>query len=122
MTELIKKCSQQMADNLAERENPDEELNLKQFFGLFTLDVISSCAFGLECNSWQESSSPFVKAMQNFDYMSKFIRIRLLLCLMLVPKIFRKYITLWIFNKDTCYFIAEIIRKTRNYRITNNVR
>ncbi|XP_044743208.1 probable cytochrome P450 6a13 [Chrysoperla carnea] len=122
MDVLIQRCGEQMSQHLLERKNPDEELEMKQFFGLFTLDVISNCAFGIESNPWKETDPELITAFRNFDSMTTLTRMRLLASLVLMPHYFRRFVTIWIFNKKTAYFIANIIRNTREYRLKNNQR
>lgn len=85
----------------------------------YSTDIIGSCAFGLECNSFEDPNSAFLQNgrkifqrstlenlknmfMMSFPYLASFLGLRLL-------------------SKDVSDFYYDIVRKTVTYRKKNNV-
>ena len=59
---------------------------MKSFFERFTLDVIATCAFGIECNSLKDPDGEFVKIASRFNDITTFDRILILFVMLLVPQ------------------------------------
>ncbi|XP_033729106.1 cytochrome P450 3A29-like [Pecten maximus] len=51
MTDDINKCARNLADNLLKCTERDESIAIKDYYGAFTMDVISMTAFGLDVDS-----------------------------------------------------------------------
>ncbi|XP_068084175.1 cytochrome P450 9e2 isoform X2 [Anabrus simplex] len=62
MVGLISKCGLQMTEHLSERSGDEIlTLNMKEFFSRFVSDVIASCGFGMECDSFKQPDNIFYK-------------------------------------------------------------
>ncbi|XP_025088068.1 uncharacterized protein LOC112560422 [Pomacea canaliculata] len=61
MENYIDRCSNELAENLEEAIRKGERIETKKYFGAYTLDVISSTAFGIQVNSQKDLNDPFVK-------------------------------------------------------------
>ncbi|CAN7937494.1 unnamed protein product [Ixodes hexagonus] len=86
MNSLIDDCARQTTEHLKETAEKEGELDVKQFFGNYALDVIARCAFGTRLDTHSEETNEFVtKARQAFSN-----RLSLpLFLLMLFPGIFK---------------------------------
>ncbi|KAL8597011.1 hypothetical protein ACOMHN_050110 [Nucella lapillus] len=66
MEPQINRCSEVLADNLLEKIQEGQKINVKDDFGAYTLDVIASTAFGLQVNSQKDASDPFLVNIKGF--------------------------------------------------------
>lgn len=62
-------------------------VDMKDLFGRYTMDTIASCAFGIECNSFSESTPIFSEKAKKFFTFQGFRGLKLGLMLM-QPKLF----------------------------------
>ncbi|XP_077563293.1 cytochrome P450 3A31-like isoform X2 [Haemaphysalis longicornis] len=68
MNILISECAQVTTEHLRKAASKEEDLDVKQFFGNYTLDVIARCAFGTQLDSHSDQSNEFVtKAREIFS-------------------------------------------------------
>ncbi|KAM7315477.1 cytochrome P450 3A41-like [Ixodes scapularis] len=68
MNELIQACARVTCEHLQEAARNGEELDAKQYFNHYTLDVIAKCAFGMKLDSHSNQSNEFVsRANQSFQ-------------------------------------------------------
>ncbi|XP_025113171.1 cytochrome P450 3A24-like [Pomacea canaliculata] len=61
MENHIDRCCINLTENLQEAIRKGERIDAKKYFGGYTLDVISSTAFGIQVNSQKDLNDPFVK-------------------------------------------------------------
>ncbi|XP_060076184.1 cytochrome P450 3A9-like [Ylistrum balloti] len=61
MNEDINRCSKMLAAKLKEAANAKKVIDPKEYFGAFTMDVISATAFSLDVDSQTNKDDPFVK-------------------------------------------------------------
>ncbi|XP_064471830.1 cytochrome P450 3A24-like isoform X2 [Ornithodoros turicata] len=67
MTDLIENCARITRDHLQKAAEKNSSIDLKQFFGHFSLDTIARCAFGTNLDSYSDQTNEFVsKARQAF--------------------------------------------------------
>ncbi|CAN7939526.1 unnamed protein product, partial [Ixodes hexagonus] len=67
MNGLIQDCAKLTCQHLRKAAENNEELDIKQFFGHYALDVIGRCAFGTKLDSHTDQSDEFVtKARRAF--------------------------------------------------------
>lgn len=50
-----------MVDHLAENKNQVKSIDVSKLTNLFSIDVIGSCAFGIQCNSFKNPNTDFLK-------------------------------------------------------------
>lgn len=87
---------------------------MKDFFGKFTLDVIATCAFGVESNS-MIGDGGFASRVSNFASLSIMKRLMLYFILLFMPGIAR-FVPLSFFNMEVIHFLANVIKEAKNYR------
>ncbi|XP_075739211.1 cytochrome P450 3A24-like isoform X1 [Rhipicephalus microplus] len=60
MNDLIQDCARVSAKHLANAAEEEKELDVKQFYGHFALDMIARCAFGTTLDSYTDATNEFV--------------------------------------------------------------
>ncbi|KAM9769235.1 cytochrome P450 3A40 [Menidia menidia] len=71
MFEIMKHHSANLISSMKEKADKDEPLELKEFFGPYSMDVVTSTAFSVDIDSLNNPSDPFVsniKKMLKFDF------------------------------------------------------
>jgi len=88
---------------------------MKEFFGKFTLDVIATCAFGMESNSMADVDGGFASRVSNFASLNIFKRLSLYIILLFMPGIAR-FVPLSFFNMEVIHFLANVIKEAKTLR------
>uniref|UniRef100_V5GHY9 Cytochrome P450 6a2 n=1 Tax=Anoplophora glabripennis TaxID=217634 RepID=V5GHY9_ANOGL len=120
MFQTLADCGVILEKFFQETFEKEESVDIKDVFGRFTTDIIGSCAFGLECNSFKEPNSPFrvygqkvfnltkwkileFAIASNFPALGRFLKIRSV-------------------DKDISDFFMKVVEDAVAYREKNNVR
>ncbi|RZC38626.1 p450 domain containing protein [Asbolus verrucosus] len=61
MFQSLLKCENSLYEAMEDFCEKSEAVDIKEVLGCFTTDIIGSCAFGLDCNSFKDKESPFPK-------------------------------------------------------------
>lgn len=61
MFPIMVECGHFLTERVCKHVQGGQPIDAKDVFSRFAVDVIGSCAFGLECNSFKEDDSPFRK-------------------------------------------------------------
>ncbi|KAJ3642932.1 hypothetical protein Zmor_025678 [Zophobas morio] len=98
---------------------PKAPIDIKETLGCFTTDIIGSCAFGLDCNTFKEENSPFREYGRKGLELTPSQVFRLVLSTVWpnMCKFFRLTLT----SKDVSAFFLKLIKDTVDYRETNTV-
>lgn len=88
---------------------------MKDFFGKFTLDVIATCAFGVESNSLKDANGGFASRVSKFATLSIMKRLTLYIVLLFMPGIAR-FVPLSFFNMEVIQFLANVIKDAKKCR------
>lgn len=122
METLVEQCGKHMGTFLQNESNKKTaadgrytELEMKAFFERFTLDVIATCAFGVQCNSLKDPDNEFVKIAARFNDVTFFDRILVLFVLLLIPQ-FSRFFRLSVMNKQVLEFLANVVKNTKEHR------
>nr|XP_040042232.1 cytochrome P450 3A40-like isoform X3 [Gasterosteus aculeatus aculeatus] len=73
MFDIMKHHSANLTSSMKKKADKDEPLELKEFFGPYSMDVVTSTAFSVDIDSLNNPSDPFVaniKKMLKFDFFS----------------------------------------------------
>lgn len=73
MFDIMKQHSAVLISSMKKKADKDEPLELKEFFGPYSMDVVTSTAFSVDIDSLNNPSDPFVtniKKMLKFDLLS----------------------------------------------------
>ncbi|KAK4878166.1 hypothetical protein RN001_010672 [Aquatica leii] len=94
-------------------------INIKNLLERFTTDVIGSCAFGLNCNSFDDPNSAFCKISKRIFEPTNLEKIKSLTAFFFpfINKLFQIHVL----PTDVSDFYINIVRNTVKYRQTNNV-
>lgn len=93
---------------------------IKEATGLFSMDVIGSSIFGLECNVLKDPDSEYNRIGKNIFEPSMFESIKFILMVFLPGFVIRLFG--WSFNKKKVItYFSKIVRDTLNYRSKNNI-
>lgn len=71
MLDIMKQHSAVLISSMKKKADKDEPLELKEFFGPYSMDVVTSTAFSVDIDSLNNPSDPFVtniKKMLKFDF------------------------------------------------------
>lgn len=66
MFPTLLKCGENLEKFLEKHAENEETLEVKSFLSNFTMDVIASCAFGLEINAFENPNSEFKRTSDFF--------------------------------------------------------
>ncbi|XP_023310269.1 cytochrome P450 6a2-like [Anoplophora glabripennis] len=95
-------------------------VDIKDILGRFSTDIIGSCAFGLDCNSFEQPNSPFRVYGKNVLETSTLELIKEAFCISF-PKAARA-LSLRVFRKQACDFYTSVVHDTISYREKNSVK
>ncbi|XP_061575652.1 cytochrome P450 3A40-like [Cololabis saira] len=73
MFNIMKHHSTNLINNMKKKADKDEPLDMKEFFGPYSMDVVTSTSFSVDIDSLNNPSDPFVthiKKMLKFDFLS----------------------------------------------------
>lgn len=95
------------------------DIECKDLISSYTADIIGSCAFGIECNSFIDSKSEFKKmgqrAVEEFKYPM------LIIFIMGVFKKTARFFRMKMYADDIGDFFCNTVRRNIEYREENNV-
>ncbi|XP_055591549.1 probable cytochrome P450 6a14 [Uranotaenia lowii] len=117
MFHILKAVSDNLTDYLENMVGKGNELEAKDCMARFTVDIIGSCAFGIDCNSFNDPDSRFRKfGTQVFDKPRHRGLARLFL--RLFPEVGRS-LNIKAVRDDASGFFNGVVRDTVNYRLRN---
>lgn len=113
MSLIIKKTSQYLLDYVDSElsQNPEFEFEVKEIFNRCTLNVISSCGFGLDVNTYKSLDNDFIRMTQILiSFARPGMLIKFFGC-MIVPKFMKKLKTK-ILDHDVSEYFMNLIKST----------
>lgn len=120
MFPLMSKCGNLMKDYVDKSLVKNCVVDIKDVFVRFTMDIIGSCAFGLEVNSLTNENSEFYdNGIQVFKPSKLFLIQRFALSIM--PFIMKIYSPNFVSSKIT-EFLKNLVKDTVEYREKNNIK
>lgn len=120
MFDTLVACGKPMLESVEDNIEQGKSLDIKEVLGCFTTDVIGSCAFGLECNSFKEKDAEFRKYGKLIFYANAWIIIKFLFGTSF-PELARK-LGVDPSNKEVKVFFNKVVKDTVEYRENNNYR
>ncbi|XP_045460604.1 uncharacterized protein LOC123671014 [Harmonia axyridis] len=112
--------AQNLEKIIKKAEAAGEAVNVKDYISRFTIDVITSTAFGLEINSIENPDADFRKAGNRFFVDSGYEAFRNLLSF-IIPRKFLDAIKFKLIKPDITEYFVNIVKKTIEYRENNNI-
>lgn len=119
MFPTLLECSEELSDCLNEPADKNQPIDIKAYLVKYTADVIGSCAFGIDCNSFKEPDSEFLKygilsfSPKGVDWF-KFIIANM------YPNIM-KFFKCRVINRGLHNFFMGLVKQTVQYRENNNI-
>ncbi|KAB0791057.1 hypothetical protein PPYR_02857 [Photinus pyralis] len=117
MFQTIVGCSPEMVNLVG--KGIGSPLDIKDIAERFTIDIIGTCAFGIECNTLLNPNSDFHKYGKRFFSSTPFEAFKSFSALTF-PQIFHKF-NLTLVKKDVAKFFTDIVFETVKYREENNI-
>lgn len=118
MFELMNMVGQQFANTLTKQiENGGEnEFEFRELSRKFTVDVIASCALGIEVNSFENPKNEFHEfAIKMVGQFGSFLSMLKIIAYFFVPKLMLK-LKVRLFSEDTTKFFQDAISETMKIR------
>ncbi|CAO1442022.1 unnamed protein product [Diamesa tonsa] len=122
MFEFMSQCGKQTAITMREQivTGNDNVFEFRELASKFTVDVIASCAFGIEVNSFLNPKNDFQRIAQKVANFSGFLTTMKFLGFMVAPNIMKK-LNISILDKETCDFFQTAILDTMKYRVEKGI-
>ena len=122
MFEFMSQCGKQTAITMREQINAgsDNVFEFRELASKFTVDVIASCAFGIEVNSFLNPKNDFQRIAQKVSNFSGFLTTIKFICFMMAPKVMKK-LKISLLDKETCDFFQAAILDTMKYRVEKGI-
>ncbi|XP_042893135.1 cytochrome P450 9e2-like [Penaeus japonicus] len=114
MFPLVEAKAEGLVDYFHRELNKDPVVRMKHSFGMYTMEVISSCAFGLETNSFEEDGIFPQKAMEMFK-ISPILMVKIVI-LLIAPKLF-KLLKIQL-SHENFHFFTDVVIETMKQRKT----
>lgn len=111
-------CSGQLKEALLMAPK-DQPVDIKDVLARFTIDIIGSCAFGIECNSFKDTDNEFIKYGKLAFTASTFENLKGLFTFAF-PKAAR-FLQMTITKPDVSKFFLKLVSDAVKYREKNNV-
>lgn len=102
------------------KEGGNSVFEFKDLSRKFTVDVIATCAFGIEVNSFQNPSNDFHRVASKVANFGSFMTTLKFMGYFTVPKLM-KALNIKFFDKETTDFFQEAITETMKIRETKGI-
>ncbi|XP_049825475.1 cytochrome P450 6a8-like [Aethina tumida] len=120
MFNTLVECTNGLKDMLDQYSQGDTPINIKETLQRFTIDIIGSVAFGIECNTMKNPDSQFAKYGRRIFELNPIETFKASLQLAL-PHKFLLWLNITIFNKEVTTFFMDVVKKNVKYREENNI-
>ncbi|KAJ8940738.1 hypothetical protein NQ318_005489 [Aromia moschata] len=118
MFQTLVDCGLVMEKYIKENISSEDPVNIKQILGNFSTDIIGSCAFGIECNSFKQPDSPFREYSKKAFTRGRFSSFKAAFASS-HPNLSRA-LGIRLTDPDVTNFFTNVVRDTINYRLENN--
>lgn len=119
MFQTLLGCGDQMMEKIRELSDRNLPIDSKDILARFTTDVIGSCAFGLDCNSFKKEDSEFREHGKNL-FAPNFLRTLRILMIAFMPGL-SKRIGVPIFERSLSNFYMDVVKGVVKYRDDNSI-
>ncbi|KAG5873358.1 hypothetical protein JTB14_000486 [Gonioctena quinquepunctata] len=119
MFPMIMEVNDCLVDAINKCVEKKQDIDIKEFLAKFTTDVIGTCAFGIECNSFKNPDAEFRKAGLNSLQKKDMLHSLKKMVISKAPDLALK-LGIESVRKDVSQFFYDVIGKTIDYRKTNN--
>lgn len=120
MFHTIVECTDSLVRTVDKHSTDKSPIDIKEVLGCFTTDIIGSCAFGLDCKSFEHEDAEFRKYGKRIFAVSP-MRILKIMLATSYPNLARK-LNLSVQEDDIIDFFLNAVRNNYNYRIKDNIK
>lgn len=120
MFEGIVECTGSLVESFRKYSKSTDPMNAREILSRFIIDVIGSCAFGVQCHCLENPDAEFWKQCSRVFSPPKRLRVMLNLS-RLLPKWFMTMFNIRTTEKEIDDFFITLVEKTIEYREKNNV-
>lgn len=120
MFELMERLSEKLKEKLENESIDGQTIDAKNILSRFTMEIIASCAFGIETNSLNEKNTEFYEMFGGIVKASVFRYIRRMVFLIFPSLI--KIFKVNLIREELRLFVTNIVKDTIDYRQKNNVK
>lgn len=110
----IMDSAKQMVDHLSDLNSQNKALDIKEITSCYSTDIIGSCAFGLNCNTFKHPDSDFRKYSRLITDLNFTAAFRMFLVFMF-PEL-KKVFPIRMFRKDVEDFFSNAFKEVINHR------
>ncbi|CAD7683936.1 unnamed protein product [Nyctereutes procyonoides] len=117
MFPIIGQYGDVLVSNLRKEAEKGKAINLKDIFGAYSMDVITSTSFGVNIDSLNNPQDPFVeniKKLLKFDFLDPFF-FSILLFPFLTPVF--EVLNIWLFPKSVTDFFTKSVKRMKENRL-----
>lgn len=118
MYHLMNECADDLLEIMAEKSAANEQIDLKPFFGNYTLDVIATCCFATKTNANRDSTNDFVKHVNSIFKIPAFN----IVCILALPTKVATWLGISFFPKKPIAFFSALITHLIRERKETNVK
>ena len=118
MFQTLVDCEANLEEKMALEYEKKQPIDVKEILGCFTTDIIGSCAFGLDCKTFQHENSPF-RVYGKEVFASTTYRIVKATFANTFPDLSRS-LGIVVTPKDITAFFMKVVKDTVNYREKNS--
>lgn len=119
MFEALVNCSEHLKKKMDELADDETPVDIKDVLGCFTTDVIGSCAFGIECHSFDQKAAVFRRYGKKI-LETGFTRNAAVLFTLVFPKL-ADFLGVSTVDQDTVNFFLGTVKDAIEHRKKNNV-
>lgn len=119
MFHTIVDCTQPLLKAIEKQATNQSPIDIKEMLGRFTTDIIGSCAFGLECNSFDDEDAVFRKNGKEI-FRVTFRKILRGIVAFVCPDMARR-LNVGALGAEVNDFLLDVVKKNYEYRLQNNV-
>lgn len=122
MFEFVSLVGQQASKTIKDRINNggDNTYEFKDLARKFTVDVIATCAFGIEVNSFENENNDFIRVAAKVANFGSFVTILKFIGYLSMPKLMNA-MKIKFFDQETTDFFKEAISETMKTREKNGI-
>lgn len=119
MYPIITQIAQEMTKVITSNTNNDSMINVRDIMSRFTVDVIATCAFGIDCHSLKDPENIFLEKGRSCVTNPRHgpILMSFIWSFPNIASLFRLKVT----RDDVSSFFLNMVKETVNYRELNNV-
>jgi cytochrome P450 family 6 len=118
MFQTLVDCEPNLQEKVEVECKNKRPVDIKEVLGCYTTDIIGSCVFGLDCNTFKEDDSPFRRYGKKVFSASTFRRLQSAIC-QSFPNVSR-FIVIRQIPKDISDFFTKVVKDTVEYREKNS--